>query len=210
VLWNGRADSIHPLARRTGAQVAPPCDQRVGGPDDFLGEHPGRPELGRHQSPEDDAPKSRCAARPPSDRTAPTRATGTLPRHSSTANGTRGPCASQSGPTTRRVNASDTSPTTKDVRTCELVGPKPPVMTGRTSLAEYHATLDTNSPNHAQWKARMCGRWKLPSLISQALCSCSGTTSRSYFFGFGLLLLLWLARLRWVVGRAAVVGSRER
>ena len=87
------------------------------------------------------------------------------------ANGIRAPYLSQTGPRRKRMKMVPPTPTMEEVQTSFLVMPMSSRISERRGAMANQMKKAMKKPHHEQWKARMCGRAKLQSLISDALSS---------------------------------------
>jgi len=71
------------------------------------------------------------------------------------------------------------TPTMLDVQISFLVRSRVSLISERRGAMENQMKKAMKKPSQEKWKALMCGREKLQSLISVALSSCSGSTSRA-------------------------------
>ena len=93
--------------------------------------------------------------------------------------GKRAPYLSQTGPRRKRKKMGPETETIFDVHACCLLRLSD-ILTSDMSGAR--ANQEKNAQKnviHDQWKARMCGRFAVKSLISVALSFCLGSTLQS-------------------------------
>mmetsp|Transcript_23246 Transcript_23246/g.65867 ORF Transcript_23246/g.65867 Transcript_23246/m.65867 type:complete len:217 (+) Transcript_23246:895-1545(+) len=124
--------------------------------------------------------KRRSTARPVAVCTRPVHAVGMEAEHRTTANKMRAPYLSHPGPRTKRMKMVPPTPTMLEVHTSCLVILRSSRISPRSGAMANQMKKAMKKHHHEQWKARMCGRAKLQSLISVALSSCSGSTATAY------------------------------
>mmetsp|Transcript_23247 Transcript_23247/g.65872 ORF Transcript_23247/g.65872 Transcript_23247/m.65872 type:complete len:217 (+) Transcript_23247:895-1545(+) len=124
--------------------------------------------------------KPRKMMRPLAELMSPVMAVGMEAPHSMTANRTLAPNLSHNGPTTKRTAMVPPTPAIDDVQISCFVNPKSSLISLSSGDMANQMKKAMKKHHHEQWKARMCGRAKLQSLISVALSSCSGSTATAY------------------------------
>mmetsp|Transcript_13031 Transcript_13031/g.17463 ORF Transcript_13031/g.17463 Transcript_13031/m.17463 type:complete len:211 (+) Transcript_13031:1011-1643(+) len=124
--------------------------------------------------------KRRRTARPAAELTRPVNAVGIDAKHRMTVKRIRGPYLSHAGPRTNRMKMVPPTPAIEDVQICCLVKSSVSLISDRSGAIANQMKKAMKKDHQEQWKARMCGREKLQSLISVALSSCSGSTFSAY------------------------------
>ena len=81
----------------------------------------------------------------------------------------RAPILSQSGPLTKRIRIVPATEQMLDVQICCLVRPRVAFTSVRRGAIANQMKNATKNDHQEQWKARMCGRLNVQSLISVAL-----------------------------------------
>mmetsp|Transcript_53970 Transcript_53970/g.161526 ORF Transcript_53970/g.161526 Transcript_53970/m.161526 type:complete len:201 (-) Transcript_53970:403-1005(-) len=115
--------------------------------------------------------KKRRTARAVASSTSPVRAVGTEAKQRIKAMGMRAPYLSQSGPFTKRMKMVPPTEQMDDVQICCLLNESVVRTSERSGAMANQMKKAMKKDHHEQWKARMCGRLKLQSLISDDLSS---------------------------------------
>src|SRR5210317_877362 len=124
--------------------------------------------------------KKRRAARDPALLTRPVKAQGMEAAARMKPIGIRAPYLSQIGPFTKRMKIVPATEQMLDVQICCLLRSRVFLISGKRGAMANQMKKAMKKQNQEQWKARMCGREKLQSLISVALSSWLGSTLRAY------------------------------
>mmetsp|Transcript_6679 Transcript_6679/g.18654 ORF Transcript_6679/g.18654 Transcript_6679/m.18654 type:complete len:201 (-) Transcript_6679:191-793(-) len=122
--------------------------------------------------------KRRRTMRPEAELTRPVQAVGMAQQHRTPVKRMRAPYLSQRGPRTNLMQMVPATEMTEEVQISFLVMPRSGPISDRRGAMANQMKKAMKKHHHEQWKARMWGREKLHSLISLALSSWSGSTSR--------------------------------
>mmetsp|Transcript_2278 Transcript_2278/g.3915 ORF Transcript_2278/g.3915 Transcript_2278/m.3915 type:complete len:206 (+) Transcript_2278:1175-1792(+) len=119
--------------------------------------------------------KRRNITSPVAELTRPVKAVGMEAVHRTTAKRMRAPYLSHAGPSANRMRMVPATLTMLAVQICFFSSWRVSLISGRSGAMANQMKNATKKFHHEQWKARMCGRLKLHSLISFALSSWSGS-----------------------------------
>mmetsp|Transcript_24214 Transcript_24214/g.31539 ORF Transcript_24214/g.31539 Transcript_24214/m.31539 type:complete len:226 (+) Transcript_24214:1003-1680(+) len=128
--------------------------------------------------------KRRRMARPAAEFTRPVIAVGIEAQQRTIVMRTRAPYLSQAGPRMKRMQIVPETPTIDEVQSSFFSKSKLSWISERRGATANQMKKAMKKPHQEQWKARMCGRAKLQSLISVALSSWSGSTLMAYVWYF--------------------------